>query len=98
MAATGLLLPILQFFSNNGTPLAGGFLYTYITGTSTPLTTYLNADLAGGHENANPVVLDSAGRCVVYTSPTPALKVVLKDANLVTLWTQDGVSPAKVAT
>ncbi len=29
-----------QFFDNNGNPLAGGFVYTYIPGTTTPVNTY----------------------------------------------------------
>jgi hypothetical protein len=98
MAATGFLSPQCQFIDDNGDPLAGGFLYSYTAGTSTPQDTFLDADLAPGHENTNPVELDSAGRAVIYLSPTPAYKFILKDANLVTIWTQDDVSPAMVAT
>ena len=97
MAATGLVLPIQQFFDNDGHPLAGGKVWTYAAGGSTPQPTYYNSDLAGGHANTNPITLDSAGRAVIYCTPTPALKVILKDANGVTLWTQDAVSPAQVA-
>jgi microcystin-dependent protein len=49
-----------QFFDNNGVPLAGGLIYTYQAGSSTPLATY--QDNAGTIANANPIVLDSAGR------------------------------------
>ena len=49
-----------QFFDNNGVPLAGGLIYTYQAGSSTPLVTY--QDNAGTVANANPIVLDSAGR------------------------------------
>jgi hypothetical protein len=49
-----------QFFDNNGVPLAGGLIYTYQAGSSTPLVTY--QDNAGTIANANPIVLDSAGR------------------------------------
>ncbi len=96
MAATGLLLPSLQFFDHNGDPLAGGFIYTYEAGTDTPLDTFSESTLVTANEN--PVECDSAGRCVIYVSPTPALKIIVKTALLVTLFTQDHVSPAAVAT
>jgi hypothetical protein len=53
-----------QFFANDGTPLAGGEVYTYIVGTTTPKTTW--QDMAATVENGNPIVLDSAGRCVMF--------------------------------
>lgn len=98
MAATGFLSAQVQFLDDNGDPLAGGFLYAYEAGTSTPQDTFSESDLAPGHENTNPVELDSAGRAVIYLSPTPAYKFMLTDANLVPIWTQDNVSPAEVAT
>jgi len=49
-----------QYFDNNGVPLAGGLIYTYQAGSSTPLVTY--TDNAGTIANANPIVLDSSGR------------------------------------
>ncbi len=96
MAAIGLLLPNIQLFSDNGDPLAGGFLYSYIAGSSTPKDTFTDSDL--GTANDNPIELDSAGRAVVYLSPTPAYKFTLTDANAVPLWTIDDVSPGAVAT
>lgn len=98
MAAIGLLgNPYQKFTDADGKPLAGGFVYTYVAGTSTPLTTYLNADLAMGHENTNPIELDSAGACVIYATPTPAAKILVQDANAVEQYTQDDISPAAVA-
>ena len=49
-----------QFFDNNGVPLAGGLLYTYSAGTTTPLATYTTN--SGSTANSNPIVLDSSGR------------------------------------
>ena len=49
-----------QFFDNNGVPLSGGLIYTYLAGTSTPQATYTSA--SGTIQNSNPIVLDSAGR------------------------------------
>ena len=46
-----------QFFNNNGIPLAGGLLYTYAAGTSTPLATYTT--FSGNISNSNPIILDS---------------------------------------
>lgn len=56
----------VQFFDDNGDPLNGGKLYTYAAGTTTPKATY--TDESGGTPNANPVVLDSAGRATVFLS------------------------------
>jgi microcystin-dependent protein len=78
-----------QFFDNNGDPLAGGKLYAYAAGTTTPQATYTTA--AGTVENANPVILDANGRAPVYLSSS-SYKFVLKDSNDVTIWTEDNVS------
>jgi hypothetical protein len=49
-----------QFFDNNGAPLAGGLIYTYAAGTTTPQATYTTS--AGTIAHSNPIVLNSAGR------------------------------------
>lgn len=49
-----------QFFDNDGVILAGGLIYTYAAGTSTPLATYTTS--AGNVANSNPIQLDSSGR------------------------------------
>ena len=61
--ASVLLSPVgngQQFFDDNGLPLAGGLIYTYQSGSSTPLATYTDSN--GNIANANPIVLDAAGR------------------------------------
>lgn len=49
-----------QLFNNSGVPLAGGLIYTYLAGSTTLVTTYI--DQTQGVANANPIVLDSGGR------------------------------------
>jgi hypothetical protein len=58
----------VQFFDDNGNPLSGGKLYTYDAGGTTPKATY--TDAAGTTPNANPVVLDAAGRATVFLDGT----------------------------
>jgi hypothetical protein len=58
----------VQFFDDNGNPLSGGKLYTYDAGGTTPKATY--TDAAGSTANANPVVLDAAGRATVFLDGT----------------------------
>lgn len=72
----------------NGDPLAGGKLYTYVAGTTTPQTTY--TDAGGLTPNTNPVVLDSSGRADVWLG-NAKYKFVLKDANDVTIYTEDNI-------
>ena len=50
----------VQFFNNDGTPLAGGLIYTYAAGSSTPAATYTTN--TGLIAHTNPIVLDSSGR------------------------------------
>lgn len=56
---TRYINPFIQYTDANGVPMKGGFLYTYISGTSTPLNTY--SDSALTTPNTNPIVLDAAG-------------------------------------
>lgn len=65
-----------QYFSpSTGAPLAGGLLYTYVGGTSTPKDTW--QDSAATIKNTNPVVLDAAGSALVFFSGN--YKIVLCD-------------------
>lgn len=56
--------PELQFCDANGLPYAGGTVETYVPGTTTPKDTY--QDEASGVLNTNPIVLDAAGRAIVW--------------------------------
>ena len=83
-----------QFSDNNGVPLSGGLLYTYAAGTTTPQTTYTSN--TGLTFNANPVVLDSAGRVSgeIWLTQGQAYKFVLKTSANVTIGTYDNVPGA----
>lgn len=66
-----------RYFNNDGTPCAGGKLWTYAAGTSNPKATY--ADEAGTVLNQNPVPLDAKGEALIFWSG--AYKVDLKQAD-----------------
>lgn len=90
-----------QFYDNSGAILAGGLLYVYTAGTTTPVTSY--QDSAGTVPNTNPIVMDSAGRppAEVWLTTGAAYKLVLKTSASVTLWTMDNLravnDPSSVA-
>jgi len=88
MAGTVMPAPKFIGLDNNANPVSGGKLYTYVAGTTTPQPTYSDVNLTVA--NANPVVLDSAGRATVFLSGS-SYKFVLKDSDDVTIWTQDNV-------
>jgi microcystin-dependent protein len=83
--------PFQQFFDDNGNPLAGGKLYSYASGTTTPLATYSNA---GGTSNTNPIILDAAGRCDLWLDSANSYKLVLKTSADVTIKTVDTITTA----
>lgn len=53
-----------QFVDDNGKPLAGGKVWTYESGTTTPKPTFSDAN--GNAVNTNPIVLNEAGRANIY--------------------------------
>ena len=78
-----------RFFDSNGNPLAGGKLYTYQAGTTTPQATY--TDSTGATPNANPVILDADGEADVWLNDSLSYKFILKDSSDTTQWTIDNV-------
>jgi hypothetical protein len=82
-----------QFFDDNGVPLAGGLIYTYQAGSSTPLVSYTTN--AGNIANANPIVLDAAGRVPqeIWLLTGYSYKFVLQTANAVLIQTLDNIYP-----
>jgi hypothetical protein len=81
-----------QFFGNNGLPLAGGKLFSYAAGTTTPLATFTS--ISGATPHANPIILDSAGRVPsqVWLTAASAYKFTLKTSADVEIWTKDNIS------
>ena len=93
-----------QFFTTTGIPLAGGKIYTYQAGSSTPLATY--TDNTGATANANPIVLGTDGRPAteIWLTYGYNYKFILKTADDSTIQTYDnlygiiGTQPATGAT
>lgn len=89
--------PWEQFFDNTtGAPLAGGLLYTFAAGSTTPIVTFKDSSSSA---NTNPIQLDAHGRAVIYLTPGTAYKYVLTDSLGNAIQTQDnilGVSSAIV--
>ena len=69
-----------QLFDPDGIPLAGGKIYTYKAGTSTPEATFVDNQ---GSTNTNPIVLDASGYVPhsIWLKSNFGYKFVLTDAN-----------------
>lgn len=99
---TAFLSPVAgaaaQFFTNTGVVLSGGKLYTYVAGSTTPQATYIDSNQST--QNANPVILDSAGRPPneVWLANGVSYKFILKDSNNATLGTWDNIVGINVST
>jgi len=82
-----------QFLDNSGNVLTGGKLYTYLAGTTTPVSTYTSS--TGLTFHSNPIILDAAGRVSsggeIWLSNNVQYKFVLKDANDVLIGTWDNL-------
>jgi hypothetical protein len=67
--------------------LAGGQLFSYAAGTTTPQNTF--SDTGGLTPNTNPVILDSTGSATVRLDPSLAYKFILEDLNGSVQWSED---------
>lgn len=84
-----------QILDGNGDPIVGATIETYEAGTTTPLSTFSDSDR--NNANANPAsgattgnqVSDSNGRFGTMFLAAEAYKYVIKDADGVTILTQD---------
>jgi len=94
MVATLSPPPKLQFLDAAGQPMAGGKLYTYAAGTTTPLVTY--ADSSEAVNNTNPIILDSRGEANVWLGLL-SYKFKLTTPADVEIWTADNVTTGTAA-
>jgi hypothetical protein len=81
---------LTQFVDANGAPLAGGRVFFYVPGTTTPSPTWL--DPFQTTLNSNPVILDSAGRAAIFGSGL--YRQVLQDQFGNVVWDQLTLSSA----
>lgn len=95
-AQTGQVMPPPKFqaWDASGNPCNGCKLFAYEAGTTTKQDTYTSSALSVA--NANPVVLDAAGRATVFLSPSLSYKFVLApsddtDPPSNAIWTVDNV-------
>jgi hypothetical protein len=79
-------------FGPTGLPLAGGQIYTYQAGSSTPLATYTTVN--GNIANANPIVLGSDGKLPqeLWLQYGYSYKFVVEDVNSVLVDTYDNIA------
>src|ERR1700743_80590 len=91
-----VLVPWLtsQFFANNGQPLAGGMLWSYQAGTSTPIATF--TDSTGLVQNTNPVGANARGEMSVWITNNVAYRFILQDSDGNQLWTRDQVTSTQL--
>lgn len=87
-------LPTFQF-NQNGVPLSGGKLFTYINNTDTKLATY--TDYTGATQNTNPIILDANGQCSVWLAEGQTYTFTLSpttdtDPPTNAFWTKNGIT------
>ena len=77
------------FITGTNRPLAGGLMYTYKAGTTTPAKTYSDDT---GTENTNPIVLDSDGQCDLFLDDAVSYRIILKNSSGVTQFDKDRIA------
>jgi hypothetical protein len=90
-----------QFLDNSGRPLVGGKLFTYLAGTTTKQSTYV--DSGGVTQNTNPVILNFRGECSLWLPPNVGYKFVLAPATDTDpptnpIWTVDNLVASQLLT
>ncbi len=90
MTGTIATIPKYQFLDSLGVPLVNGTLTTYLTGSTTPTSTWQDAALTS--LNTNPIVLDSRGEATLWLDSGTTYKFVLKNEAGAVQWTVDNIS------
>lgn len=86
----------MHFEDSKGHPLAGGWLYTFIAGTNTPVATFKDA---AGTRNQTRVQLDARGECEIWLDPSIRYKFALYDSNRTEppIWVKDNITAPGVS-
>lgn len=84
---------LTQSLKADGTINAGGKVYLFQVGTSTPLATYTDSTLST--QNAHPVILDSSGYANIWINADADISV--RDANDVVIRTATKINPTQAA-
>lgn len=90
--------PLISQQDTTGSPLVGGQLFTYLTGSQTPTPTF--TDATGLVANPNPVILDDYGQAQVWLSAAVTYRFQMAlpgDGDAVTpptdpIWTVDNIA------
>jgi len=92
--------PFLLVLDTDGNPVVGAQITVFQAGTSTPEDVFTDSSL--GVAWSQPIITNAAGQTdgPIYVSPTPALKIVVLDADDVPCpgYPIDNWSPSAVAT
>jgi len=85
------LCPFSYFANGNGAPNAGGFITTYVAGSSSEKPTYTNN--TGSTPHPNPIVIPANGIVYIWLATDSAYKLVVTDSSSNPLNTIDQVVP-----
>lgn len=93
-SAASLLPPArANYYDQNGNPLRGGKVYTFVPGGTVTKTTWMDAGETKA--NSNPIILDANGSCLIYGSG--AYQITVQDANGNSIPAYSGLSQTFVA-
>lgn len=88
MAGTLLPAPFTYFTDDEGAPLVGGKIRTYVTGTSTPTPVYHDAGLTSAWDQ--PIIVPADGKVTMYQD-ADTIKMTVHDADDNLLATYDPI-------